>query len=180
MDREELAFGEELRRWRTERGLSLTALAGIIHYSRGHISRVERGEKPATEEFARMCDQALMADGELLALAVRAVAAKCPYPGLTSFSVEDARWFFGRDRAVAELLGLIAAPDSSGHPAVVIGPSGIGKSSLLRAGLAAAVAGGALPARQPGTPGVLYMTPTARPVEELHGQDEWRELASYA
>ena len=38
-----------------------------------NISRVEREEKPATEEFPRMCDQTLKADGELPALVVRAV-----------------------------------------------------------------------------------------------------------
>ncbi|MBT2225237.1 WD40 repeat domain-containing protein [Nonomuraea sp. NEAU-A123] len=98
-------------------------------------------------------------------------AAGCPYPGLMSFRTEDARWFFGRDRAVADLVGLLADPETAGHPAIVIGPSGVGKSSLLRAGLAPAVLRGALPGRRPGRPSVAYLTPTARPMRELGGVD---------
>ncbi|MEU7745554.1 hypothetical protein [Nonomuraea sp. NPDC049158] len=98
-------------------------------------------------------------------------AAGCPYPGLTSFRTGDARLFFGRERAVADLVALLADPDTAGHPAIVIGPSGVGKSSLLRAGLAPAVLRGALPGRRPGRPSVAYLTPTAQPMRELGGVD---------
>jgi DNA-binding SARP family transcriptional activator/WD40 repeat protein len=55
----------------------------------------------------------------------------CPYRGLRPFDTEDADFFFGRDRAVAEA---IARLDTS-PLLVVAGPSGSGKSSLVRAGL---------------------------------------------
>jgi transcription antitermination factor NusG len=46
----------------------------------------------------------------------------CPYMGLAAFQAEDARWFFGRDRLVAELVVRLAeAPFLA-----VIGPSGSG------------------------------------------------------
>jgi WD40 repeat protein/transcriptional regulator with XRE-family HTH domain len=176
----DVTFGTELRRLRQAKGLALAALAERLRTSKGYLSRLERGLQQPSEAFARACDQALGADGALLALAAGPGPGRCPYPGLTSFRTEDARWFFGRERALADLLGLLADPRTAGHPAVVIGPSGIGKSSLLRAGLAPAVGRGALPERQPGTPAVLYMTPTARPLEELRSQGERLSLDSYA
>lgn len=68
----------------------------------------------------------------------------CPWRGLSTYEVADARWFAGRERLVAELLALVA----SGRFVAVVGSSGSGKSSLLRAGLVAAVRQGALPGSQ--------------------------------
>ena len=59
----------------------------------------------------------------------------CPYRGLTPYDVDDADVFFGRDADVASCLERLA---SAGVLAVV-GPSGSGKSSLVRAGVAAAL-----------------------------------------
>ena len=65
----------------------------------------------------------------------------CPYKGLATFDAEDAQYFFGRERLVAELVArLVGAPLLA-----VVGPSGSGKSSVLRAGLLPALAGGVLP-----------------------------------
>ncbi|MFI0411023.1 helix-turn-helix domain-containing protein [Actinomadura sp. 3N508] len=176
----EVTFGTELRRLRQAADLSLAGLAKNLQTSKGYLSRLERGLQKPSEAFARACDAALGAGGALFALAVGPVTGRCPYPGLTSFRAEDARWFFGRERAVADLLRLLADPRTAGHPAVVVGPSGIGKTSLLRAGLATATARGALPARQPGAPETLYLTPTAHPLDELRGHDARRPLESYA
>lgn len=62
-------FGSELRRRRVEAGLSLADLAEDIKYSKSHLSKVERGHKNPSSDFARACDRALRADGELTALA---------------------------------------------------------------------------------------------------------------
>ncbi|WP_232376335.1 helix-turn-helix domain-containing protein [Amycolatopsis aidingensis] len=62
------AFADRLRRLRRARGLSLSRLARLVHYSKGHLSRVENGGKAATPELALACDQALHAGGELHAL----------------------------------------------------------------------------------------------------------------
>ncbi|MDC2957924.1 hypothetical protein PO587_26040 [Streptomyces gilvifuscus] len=64
---------------------------------------------------------------------VRASSAeeRAPYRGLARFEPGDSDLFFGRDKQVGELLGLVRAH----RFAVVSGPSGSGKSSLLRAGL---------------------------------------------
>jgi WD40 repeat protein/DNA-binding SARP family transcriptional activator len=65
----------------------------------------------------------------------------CPYKGLASFDVEDADFFYGRERLVAEMVARLAGAPLLG----VVGPSGSGKSSALRAGLLAALAAGVLP-----------------------------------
>lgn len=62
-------------------------------------------------------------------------AAECPYPGLLPFDVGDAGSFFGREAEVAAALRTLDRT----HALVVVGPSGSGKSSLLRAGVAAAL-----------------------------------------
>ena len=69
--------------------------------------------------------------------------ADAPYRGLARFEPEDAQWFFGREEIadrLAELAGGGSAPSANGDsaeglPLVLVGPSGSGKSSLLRAGL---------------------------------------------
>ena len=55
----------------------------------------------------------------------------CPFKGLEPFETADAEIFFGRERLVEELVPRLAdAPLLA-----IVGPSGSGKSSLLRAGL---------------------------------------------
>jgi WD40 repeat protein len=54
-----------------------------------------------------------------------------PYPGLASFTEEDAEFFFGREVEVETLWKKLKRPRLLG----LIGPSGAGKSSFLRAGL---------------------------------------------
>ena len=65
------------------------------------------------------------------------VSADCPYLGLAAFQPEDAGRFFGREQLTAELV--TRAGEQLARPGLlmVLGPSGSGKSSLLRAGLAA-------------------------------------------
>jgi conflict system STAND superfamily ATPase/WD40 domain-containing protein len=68
-------------------------------------------------------------------------SAVCPFLGLATFDADHAEYFFGRERLVAELVARLV-----GSPLVaVIGPSGSGKSSTVRAGLLPALAGGVLP-----------------------------------
>lgn len=61
-------FGEDLRRRRLDAGLTLTCLARLVHYSKGQLSKVERGIKMPSRDLARLCDAALDAGGALAAL----------------------------------------------------------------------------------------------------------------
>ncbi|MDA0158851.1 AAA family ATPase [Solirubrobacter ginsenosidimutans] len=70
-----------------------------------------------------------------------ATPGACPYKGLETFDVEDAAVFFGRERLVAELVARLPGARLLG----IVGPSGSGKSSAMRAGLLAAIGAGVLP-----------------------------------
>ncbi|MBL1109709.1 AAA family ATPase [Streptomyces sp. 5-8] len=89
----------------------------------------------------------------------------CPYPGLASFGAYQAQWFFGRDELLARLIACLSGRLRSGGAVAVVGPTGVGKSSLLAAGLLPALAAGAIPGsdRMP----VLYFTPTEHPMKSL-------------
>ena len=60
-----------------------------------------------------------------------------PYPGLEPFAPQDAAVFFGRDQQIERLLELVqpTLQHGAGRLVAIVGPSGSGKSSLLRAGL---------------------------------------------
>jgi Novel STAND NTPase 1/WD domain, G-beta repeat len=94
------------------------------------------------------------------------VVEKCPYPGLASFTAEQARWFFGRTQLIAEVTGRIDSSLGEG-PFVLVAPSGAGKSSLIQAGLLPALARGALPAAGSRDWPRRVFTPTAHPMTEM-------------
>ena len=69
-------FGAELRKRREAAGLSLVGLSERVHYSKGHLSKIENGLKAPTAQLARLCDSAVGAGGELVRLAVEAPPAR--------------------------------------------------------------------------------------------------------
>ena len=56
----------------------------------------------------------------------------CPYKGLIPYTEQDAAFFFGREQDQA----IITANLMSTRLTVLYGPTGAGKSSVLRAGVA--------------------------------------------
>lgn len=93
----------------------------------------------------------------------------CPYPGLDAFTAADAEYFHGRERMIAEILGVLAYGGKHG-PLALVGRSGAGKSSLLKAGVLPAIKNGHLH-----VPGVRYwpqlvMTPGEHPLRTLAGR----------
>ena len=82
--------------------------------------------------------------------------------GLHRADVDD---FFGRDVLVDRLIARLAEPVEGSTFLTVVGPSGSGKSSVVRAGLVPALRAGALP----GSESWFYaeMLPGAHPMEEL-------------
>ncbi|WP_433194295.1 caspase, EACC1-associated type [Nocardia sp. CA-107356] len=93
---------------------------------------------------------------------------RSPYPGLASFGPDDAGMFFGRATMLARLLDELAVAATEGGPRVLVGASGSGKTSLLNAGVIAAL-------RDRGLPGVAgsvgwalrRFTPGADPLQRL-------------
>ena len=85
----------------------------------------------------------------------------CPFLGLATFDAAHAEYFFGRERLVATLVARLV-----GSPLVaVIGRSGSGKSSAVRAGLLPALAGGVLPGSERWRQAL--MRPGPHPVAQL-------------
>jgi WD40 repeat protein/DNA-binding SARP family transcriptional activator len=85
----------------------------------------------------------------------------CPYKGLAAYGPDDAAYFVGRERLVAEMLARLVGAELL----AVVGPSGSGKSSLVRAGLLPALAAGTLPGSERWRQ--LLLTPGDRPAEAL-------------
>ena len=88
-------------------------------------------------------------------------AVRPPFMGLASFDIDDADLFFGRERLVAELIARLAGASLLG----VVGPSGSGKSSAVRAGLIPAVRSGVLPGSDRWM--VALLRPGEHPLREL-------------
>jgi|GEM_PF-802216 len=91
-------------------------------------------------------------------------SAPCPYKGLAAYQPEDARFFFGREFLIDELVRRI----QSNRVMVVAGPSGSGKSSLVRAGFIPALQAGALPHSNSWR--LALFTPGRDPMAELYLQ----------
>jgi WD40 repeat protein len=89
----------------------------------------------------------------------------CPYRGLLPYEQAHETVFFGRERLVATLAGVLVQAGL----AMVTGASGAGKTSLLQAGLVPALARGV---QVPGSSSWsrISMTPGTRPLTELSAQ----------
>jgi tetratricopeptide (TPR) repeat protein len=94
----------------------------FVDWNEGGLERVAQRLHAITDELAR---------------GFRLDPQRSPYPGINAFEAEDAAIFFGRDeetRAIIERLD--ARRTRGGAPfVVVIGASGAGKSSILKAGV---------------------------------------------
>jgi tetratricopeptide (TPR) repeat protein/transcriptional regulator with XRE-family HTH domain len=119
------AFGEELERLLTSRGLSWRGLADQVGYTPSWLSKVKNGTPPSAE-LARRCDQVLDAGGRLMALATEAVPAR---PAQLPAS---AARFVGRERELGQLCEALMDEHQLGTPAVVAvdGSPGVGKTAL--------------------------------------------------
>ncbi len=104
----------------------------------------------------------LRQDDSLLAHVTRPTSSTCPYRGLMPYDVEDSESFFGRDNDVYTCLELLKTRNALS----VVGPSGSGKSSLVRAGVAASL-------RRDGHL-VVVITPGEHPMQSLEAASDPR------
>lgn len=94
-----------------------------------------------------------------------------PYKGLQAFQAQDADHFYGRQALTEQLLERLSPSVSLGayrgeeRFLALVGPSGSGKSSVVKAGLIPALQNGALPGSEDWF--VVEMSPGNFPMEEL-------------
>lgn len=90
---------------------------------------------------------------------------KNPYKGLRAFQQADADDFFGRDELVTELVDHLGVSGNNYDFLAVVGPSGSGKSSVVKAGMLPRIQDGAL---NPDSKWyTAEMVPGTHPIEEL-------------
>jgi energy-coupling factor transporter ATP-binding protein EcfA2 len=88
----------------------------------------------------------------------------CPYRGLNTFGEEHSDLFFGRDADIQRLVEKL----KTSRLLAVLGPSGSGKSSLVRAGLIPALRKGVLPGSETWT--IRTLVPGVQPLAALAAQ----------
>lgn len=182
-------FGDLLRFLRRRVSLTQMELANAVGYSHTQISRLEQNLRlpdiPTIESsfvYALGLEDEPKVVARLLELAANVrredapASGLCPYKGLNFYDESDADLFVGREalttRLVERILSMSLRPGSgqasSGEATkerflAVVGASGSGKSSLIRAGLVPA-----LRWNKTSSDWVSYVfTPTEHPLESL-------------
>ncbi|SER07121.1 WD40 repeat [Lentzea xinjiangensis] len=167
-------FAFDLRKLREKAGSpGYRELGRLSHYSASTLADAARGQRlpslAVTLAFVRACG----GDEQTWERRWRDIAettaaepeGPSPYVGLKAFTEQDADRFFGRERLVGKLLGKLEHHDT----VLVVGASGSGKSSLLRAGLLARRTGRLI------TPSTCEQLPRT---EELLVVDQFEEIFS--
>jgi signal transduction histidine kinase/energy-coupling factor transporter ATP-binding protein EcfA2 len=98
----------------------------------------------------------------------------CPYQGLQAFGKEQARFFFGREKVVQLLVEKLGQANF----VPIIGASGSGKSSVVRAGLIPQLEKNGWRVLEPILPGDEPLAELKTVVIELFGRTEGREVYS--
>lgn len=172
-------FGDLLKYLRRRARLTQLELSIAVGYSDAQITRLEKNQRrPEIAAVKALFVPALGIENEpemvarLLELAESArqeelpVQGIAPYKGLLFFDETDAAWYFGREALTLHLMKRVEdlAVDASSRFLAVVGASGSGKSSLVRAGLGVAL-------KQAGWD-VRTFTPGVYPSKTLHVQQQ--------
>jgi WD40 repeat protein/transcriptional regulator with XRE-family HTH domain len=167
-------FGDLLKYLRRRAHLTQLELSINVGYSESQISRLEQNQRlPDLTALKALFIPALHLEDDpqmtvrFLELAQSArqedapTAGISPYKGLLFFDESDSELFFGREAITAQLVSHVMdlGMETSTRFLAVVGASGSGKSSLVRAGLAVAI-------KRAGWE-VRIFTPTANPLKIL-------------
>jgi transcriptional regulator with XRE-family HTH domain len=167
-------FGDLLKYLRRRERLTQLELSITVGYSEAQISRLEQNQRlPDLTTLKALFIPALHLESEpelttrflLLAQSAQLGDAPAPgiapYKGLLFFDQADSDLFFGRETLTTHLVDRVTdlAIDPSSRFLAVVGASGSGKSSLVRAGLTVAL--------QRAVWKIHLFTPTADPLKML-------------
>ena len=146
-------------------------LAGLLHFCIGASSEPAVTDllARATSEDDSFADvrsfiaawEEAVGAGDATSRVVGYTPTRNPYKGLSAFGELDAADFHGRDDVVAQLLAALEENDL----VVTVGPSGIGKSSVVKAGLIPALRDGGIDGSDQWL--ITTMVPGAFPFDEL-------------
>jgi len=171
------SFGDLLKYLRRRAGLTQRELSVAVGYSGAQISRLEQNQRlPDIATIQARFIPALDLEREpqfgarLLDLATELRREDAPTPGLPPFKglpffdEADSELFFGREALAAHLLERLLVGVEAGERFLgVVGASGSGKSSVVRAGLVPA-----LRWRSPSSGWPIHvLTPGAHPLQSL-------------
>jgi hypothetical protein len=150
----DIFFGHEIQKRFVSDGDSDVVAGELLDLCIGYDSPTESGEAPLCALLAGIREHNLAAGARAGVVADLARRVGCasrkpawphdPYPGLMAFDYWRAPIFFGRAVETRELLRRLGT-DQGRRFLLVTGASGAGKSSLLRAGVWAALTRGAAP-----------------------------------
>ena len=139
----------------------LGAIAGRTASGRRDLQAMEAELASNIIDLQRVRERSRQARSPSASRLATQAASICPFKGLAPFETGDAGFYFGRERLVAELVARLVG----GTFLAIVGPSGSGKSSAMRAGLLPALTSGVLPGS--GTWTQRLMRPGDHPVASL-------------
>jgi WD40 repeat protein/tRNA A-37 threonylcarbamoyl transferase component Bud32/energy-coupling factor transporter ATP-binding protein EcfA2 len=127
----------------------------------------------SAQELLEALDEIALPTPSLAAEMVVPLDTRCPYRGLQVFEEDHAEFYFGREALIHQLVEKMEALTAESQPAsarpvqflAVLGASGSGKSSLVRAGLIPVLREGVVPGSADWV--IQVMKPGSRPLTEL-------------
>jgi WD40 repeat protein/transcriptional regulator with XRE-family HTH domain len=170
-------FGDLLKFLRRRAGLTQRELSIAVGYSDAQISRLEQNERlpDVATISARFLPELMLEDEPEIAARLLELAASVrredapaaglpPYKGLYYFDESDAELFFGRKELTESLVQhVLTGMESDKRFLAVVGASGSGKSSVVRAGLVPALRWQQTSSGWP----IYVITPTSHPLNAL-------------
>ena len=132
----ELAAAEERGKWIIPIQLNHQEVPSLLGHRQ--VIRVANARQPTASQLAEVKERLARVLREQLDWRMLQPwdSSRSPYPGLLAFEAEQAPVFFGQDKAIEKLVERLASLAQRAPAALlVLGASGTGKSSLVRAGV---------------------------------------------
>lgn len=131
-------LGQILRQIRQEKSLSLSALADILGYTKGHLSSIENCRVAPSNDLLKMYEQKLgfpvrelvkRQQSEMSNDLLNADPPK-PLPAIRNIPFLRNRFFTGRQEILNQLRTTLIAPKQILHACIISGLGGIGKTQI--------------------------------------------------
>ncbi|CAN5653080.1 serine/threonine-protein kinase [soil metagenome] len=147
----------------------------LIALVTGSLRKRQAERIPSAQELVRRLEEMLPGrQGRALG------HGESPYPGLTAFQENDANRFFGRGRDITRMVQRIRELPVT----AIVGPSGVGKSSFIRAGVGPALKGSGehweVVTLRPGRQPLASLASVVQRLTTRTGTDAQRQMVEHA